>query len=698
MSEIRVVKSVCGLCYAGCAVLVHVTDGKVTKVEGDTEGVLNRGAMCVKGLASLEYLYHPDRLKHPLRRVGERGEGNWQRISWDEALNSVAEGLSRAKDKGGARSVAIMDGVAKGLLSNYLERFAYAFGTPNHSTTGYVCFAPRVFSSIVTCGFLPSPDYDYPPACIMVWGANTADTRIGEYLETVKALDRGTRLVVIDSREIKLAGRADLWIKVRPGSDLALALGMINVIINEGLIDKAFVDDWTVGFDQLKAHVQDYSPERVEEITWVPADKVREVARFYALNKPACIQWGNALEHNVNGFQAARAILILEAITGNIGVPGGDLQFSSTGLRNWGSPEFSLRDLITAEKYEERIGAHLNLIPLFRRATPPMIAKAILEGDPYPVHNVYIQGYNPLVTSGNARKMYQALKKVDFLAVSEIFMTPTAMLADILLPAATYLEFDNIRINYDHAVVQAQQKVVEVGECWSDFKILNELARKLGLGDYFWGNEEQFLDYMLQPAGLTFEEFRKVRVISGVKQYRSYEVDGWETPSRKVEIHSSKLKEWGIDPLPVYREPMETPYSTPELAREYPLIFTTWKMSRFHHSTGKQIPALRSGHPDPVVEIHPETAGELGIKDGDWVYIETKRGRIKQKAALSRGIDPRVVIPDYGWWFPEKGVSESYGWEESNINILTDDKPPYGRETGSTTLRGILCKVYKVDK
>lgn len=690
-----IVKSTCGLCYSGCGVLLHLTNGKVTKVEGDPDSPVNRGKLCAKGLASLEYLYHPNRLKHPLKRAGDRGQGKWQQISWDEALDVVADELIKTRDNYGAESVAFVQGAAKGLQDSYGERLANVCGTPNFSTTGHVCFAPRSFASKITCGFNPIPDYEYPPACLMVWGANMAETRIGEHEQTIQALGRGTRLIVIDPRQTDLATRAHIWLQLRPGSDLALALGMINVIINEHLFDTAFVDNWTVGFDELEAHVQDYSPERVEGITWLSAETIRQTARFYATNKPACIQWGNAIDHGVNSFQTARAILILRAITGNLGVPGGDSQWSSLGLPEWTSPELVLWDKMTADKWERRVGVDYKLVPLFHRVLPQSIVGAILRGDPYHIHTVFIQGANPLVTYSNVRQTYRALNKLDFLAVVDMFMTPTAALADIVLPVASYLEFDNIVAPPYYPIAQVQQKVAEVGECRSDYEIINELARKLGLGSYFWSDTESFLDAILKSAGLTFSEFRKVGVISGRKQYRSCEVNGFETPSGKVELYSSQLKEWGFDPLPIYHEPPETHYSDPELAKEYPLIFTSWKSEPYRHSEGKQIAALRGSHPEPIITIHPETAGKLEIKEGNWVYIETKRGRIKQKATLTASIDARVVGVDYAWWFPEKGVSSLYGWAESNVNILTDDKSPFNREIGSSNLRGVLCKVYK---
>jgi len=691
-----VLKSTCGLCQNGCGVLVHVTNGRVIKVDGDPDSPVNKGKLCAKGLASLEYLYHPDRLTYPLRRMGERGKDKWQQISWDEALRIISNELIKAKDNFGAESVAFIQGAEKGFPDRFGERLANTFGTPNFSTTGHVCFLPRILASEVTCGFHPIPDYEYPPACIMVWGSNMAATRIGEYEKTIQAIDKGTKLIVIDPRRIDSATKAHIWLQLRPGSDLALALGMINVIINEKLFDRDFVDNWTTGFDELTNHIQEYAPEKVEEITWVPADAIRETARFYSTNKPCCVQWGNAIDHGLNSFQTARAISILRAITGNLGVPGGDLRCSSPiGATRSTASELVLRDKMPVEKWEKRVGAEYQLMPTFRRVLPQSLIKAIGEGKPYPVKAMFMQASNPLLTYSKAQKTYKAIKKLDFLAVADQFMTPTASLADIVLPAATYLEFDNIVAPPYYPIAQVQQKVTEIGDCRSDFDIITGLAKNLGLQNDFWDTSEEFFDALLKPAGLNFGEFRKIGVMVGKKQYRCHEVNGFDTPSGKVELYSSQLKDWGLDPLPIYHEPPETPYSDHQLYKEYPLIYTTWKSEPYRHSGGRQIASLRNSHPDPVMVVHPETAGKLGIQEGDWVHIETKRGRIKQKATLNEGIDPRVVGIDYAWWFPEKGVSSLYGWTESNINILTDDTPPFNREIGSANLRGILCKVYK---
>ncbi len=690
------IKSTCGICFNNCGVLVQVTDGKVSGIFGDPESPVNRGKLCVKGLASLEYLYHPNRLKYPLRRAGRRGEGRWQQISWDEALDLVASELRRARESQGAESVVFVDGSAKGIQDAFLRRFANAFGTPNIVSTDHVCFVPRRMASMITHGFSPLPDYEYPPSCILVWGANLAETRFAEHERLLQALDKGSKLVVIDPRRTELARRANLWLRPRPGSDLALALGMLQVIISEELFDKAFVDQWTIGFAELKARVQDYPPERVAEMTWVAAELIRQAARLYAMNKPACIQWGNAIDHGVNSFQTARAISILRAITGNLGRPGGELEGSSFASLDYFSPELTLQDKVTPDRWKRRIGTEHEVLPTGTYTLPASLVKAILEEKPYPIRVVYVQACNPLLTWSNAQRARQALEKVPFLVVADMFLTPTAALADVVLPVASYLECDGIVAPPYYPVVQVQQKVAQIGECRSDCEILNELAKKVGLREYFWDGVEQFLDAILEPLGLTFDEFRRIGVVTQPKRYRLYKTKGFPTSSGRVELYSSQLERRGFDPLPIYREPPETPYSAAELAKEYPfIILISWKMAPYRHSGGRQISSLRGAHPEPLALIHPQAARELEISDGDWIYIETKRGRIKQRARVTDDIHPRVVGVDYAWWFPERGPTDLFGWAEANVNLLTNDNPPYNPEMGTTNLRGFLCKVYR---
>jgi len=666
--------------------------GQPVRIDGDPESTVNEGKLCIKGRASLEYLHHPERLKHPLQRSGDRGSDKWRRISWDEALSKISDKMLEEKENNGAEAIAFISGGAKGFGDSIMVRLAYAFGTPNVSWQGHVCAIPKLHAEEMTFGSTLPTQKEEPPACVVIWGSNTADTLFHRYRKLLKSLNKDTKIVVIDPREIAIARKADFWLRVRPSSDLALALGFINVIINENLYDKDFVANWTVGLDELRTHVQDYSPEKVADITWIDAEIIKKVARIIALNAPVRIDGGNGLEHNINSFQTHRALSILRAITGNLGIPGRVLQKSPIPFLQRRSAELELWDELPMEVWQNRVSAGLNNLPIVRYVTPESIMKAVTEGTPYPIRVAYMHACNSLLTHGNSRYTYEALNKLDFLAVTDMFMTPTAALADIVLPAASYLECDGISAM---GGPQVQQKAIQLEECRSNYETLYGLAEKLGLARYFFDTEEKWWDNILKPAGITFSRLKQLGAISNKGQYGQIQVDKFDTPSGKVELYSNQLAEWGFDPLPVYYEPPETPYSNPELAKEYPLIFTTGKLAPYTHSEGRQIESLRRTRTEPIITIHPETAGKLGIEDGNWVYIETMRGRIKQKAVLSAKIDPRVVIVDFGWWFPEKGISEMYGWAEANVNILTENAPPYSREMGSTNLRGISCKVYQ---
>jgi anaerobic selenocysteine-containing dehydrogenase len=695
-----IVKTYCArMDHGGCGIRVHVENGKITKIEGDPDSPLSRGTVCVKGLAQVERLNHPDRLKHPMKRIGEKGEGKWERISWNEALETITRKIRDTIERDGQRAISFIEGTPKGLELYLMIRLANLLNIPNIATPGNICHMPREIASNLTCGFFPIPDYDHPPACVVVWGSNLFQTNeegiIGFQLK--RALEQGAKLIVIDPRKTAVASRADLWIQPRPGTDLALALGILRFMIDEGLYERGFVESWTKGFPELKDHLHQYPLNKVSEITWVPKDRIIEASRLFSKTKPACIQWGNALEHNLNSLQCARALLILMAISGNLDVPGGNVSRSGPPLMRPG-------ELVQIKKFPDKKEKIMS--PEFRLATrmgfvpSQLIVKAILHEEPYPIRMIYIQGGNPLLSYANAKETFKAMRKLDFLAVSEIFLTPTAQLADIVLPAATNFEFDDIgHFGLPHGFILARPKVVEpLGECWPDSRILNELGKRLGYTQSFWNDMRECLDEILKPSGMTYDDFKTIGILKGEWEYKGYEKKGFNTPSGKVEIYSQQLKGWGYDPLPNYQELPESPFSTPELFREYPLIFTSAKDPFYFHSAYRNIPSLRNLSPDPVILLHPETASRLKIEEGDWVSIETKRGMICQKAKLDREIDPRVVILSFGWWFPERKDLELSGWKESNLNILTENGPPYDPTIGSTPLRAVLCRISKAQE
>jgi len=353
--EDKIIASNCRGCHGGCGVLVYVRDGRIIKIEGDPDHPVNHGTMCSKGLAFIQLVYHPDRLKYPLKRAAAKGEGKWQRITWDEALDTIADKLKQVKAEYGAESILLGYGTGRNYES-FLYRFSNLLGTPNVITAGHMCYGPRIAATSITCGRVPVCDYDNNPKCVMVWGNNVVWTHADEYCgeNLMQALSRGSKLIVIDPRLTYLAGRADIWLQLRPGTDTALALGMANVIVDEGLYDAEFVPQYIHGWDKFIERVREYPPDKVAQITWVPAEKIREAARLYALTKPACIQWGVAIEQTINSIDNNRILTDLMAITGNLDIPGGNVFFTPPPIRPIGESSMH-RDLPEKQK-EKRLG------------------------------------------------------------------------------------------------------------------------------------------------------------------------------------------------------------------------------------------------------------------------------------------------------------------------------------------------------
>jgi anaerobic selenocysteine-containing dehydrogenase len=701
----RIVKSTCRGCHGVCGVRLHMKDGKLVKVTGDPDSLTSRGFLCVKGKSAPELLYHPDRLKYPLKRVGERGENKWQRITWDEALDTVAEKLLQVKQEYGAESIVGARGTGRPYYVMF-HRFLNCLGTPNRLGFAHLCYGPRLIASAMTCGELPVCDYygfgGVKPKCVLVWGCNLTEVGAADGMcsrQLTQTLDNGAKLIVVDPRKTRLAARADYWLQVRPGTDAALALGMLHTIITEGLYDKDFVDRYTVGFGALKERIEQYPPEKVAGITGVPADMIKAAARLYANNGPACLQWGVGIDQGVNNFQTIRSLLILSGITGNIDVSGGDAFWvPPAGVKSPAprlNPDIELPDKLSAEAKQKRIGNEKYKIST--TVQPGEFINTVMTGKPYPVKALFIMGSNLLVGHSDCLRMAQALRKIDFVTAADMFMTPTTQLANIVLPSASWPETDDVCDMHLAWCVTARTKVETIGECRDDKEIIFELAHRMGMDEYFpWRNTTEYCDWLLKDTGMTFDEFKKTGILKGDMRYRKYEQSGFKTPSGKFEIYCSALKDMGYDPLPYYVEPPESPVSTPDVFKQYPLIITTGaRVQAFFHTEGRQIKSLRKLNPEPRVEIHPDTAQKLGIKDGDWVWIESPRGgEIKQKASLTEAVQPGVVSAQHGWWFPEKGPPD-YGFMESNVNMLTHGMTR-DVQTGSEPWRSFLCKIYKV--
>jgi len=728
----------------------------------------------VKGRAILDYVYHPDRLKYPLKRVGERGNGTWQRISWGEATDIIAQRLTAIRKENGPEAVAMATGTRSADVTQTSMVFIRYFGSPNACGAGMAqCFHPREKASTFTYGGWLFPDFEGGAKLVVMWGAQTYITSPDHYTagRLFYALRQGAKLIVVDPRRTRMAARADMWQALRPGTDAALVLFWLNAIINEGLYDKKFVEKWTNApylvceetnqllveadlkqggdshsymvwdtasksvkragktgtpaflgsfeaggircqpvWQRLKDRVDEYSPEKVAEITFVPADQIRAAARMYAKVRPSILLWGVAIEQQIGSHQIARAICILESLCNNIDVPGGmaDMRPSPGwdgrvgGTRAWGTIPKETQDKLLG-------GATYGLLKETCTGHIPTLKKAILEDKPYPVRALLIWGSNPMMSWADTSSTFEVLKKVEFSVVCDLFMTPTAQLADIVLPAASFLEKNRISqgLTNNRTIIFLRKLIEPLGECRDEFDIAGEIIRKCGLGKSWpWNSIEEFYEEELKRKGLGWYQYKDKGWFEGKVQYKKYETDyyrkggGFATPTGKIELFSTKWRELGYDPLPFHQEQSETPYSSPVLTKEYPYILITGgRLPMFFHSELRQVQKLRRIHPEPIVQIHPRTAKALDITDGDWAWIETLRGKCKQKVKLFDGMDPGIVHIEHDWWFPEKtqGEPSFSGAFESNANMLTSCEERFiDPGHGGYTLRALLCKVYKV--
>lgn len=650
MGTRETIKAACRNCHGGCSALLTVEDGRLIKIAPDPDGPLNRGRMCAKGLSGIELLYHPDRLKVPLRRAGARGGGSWEPITWDEAYDEMAAKLKDLTARYGAESICVAQGTGRHMF-HHVPRFANTLGTPNWIEPGFAqCFFPRVQVGMLCFGASPVADYYGPvkPQCILVWGHNHELTSAGSECQFLihDAIRAGARLIVVDPRRTRLAGHAEHWLQLRPGTDGALALGMLHVIIHEGLYDRTFVDRWCYGFDALRERVQEYPPGRVSAITWVPEAAITAAARAFAAAKPATLEWGVGIEHTPNTTQTVRAISLLMAVTGNYDVPGGWLEdlgvLPAADHNNHLLSETQGKKRLGESTYRILAGNH-NPFP---SAHIPPVLEAAITGKPYPIKCFLHFGNNGILSNADARKTARALMAAEFNVCMDHFMTPTAELCDLVLPAAMWMELDEIHCapDWGHTIL-VQKQVVRPYDCKSDEEVFCELCARMGL-DYGAEKPSDIYDEQLRRAaerypqlkGIDFAAMKELSYLQIPYEYKKYEKrGGFHTPTGKIELFSTALEALGYDPLPYYEEPPESPYASPGLMAQYPYVLTTGGRRSFYFcSEGRQISSFRRAHGFPQVELHPETAARHGISDGDMVSIESPPGAHRAKGVGTR--------------------------------------------------------------
>jgi len=678
------VPTVCCFCHKHCGIIAYVKDGVLQRVKADPAHPASRGDICPKVAAAREVVYSPDRLKYPLRKT----KSGFQRISWDEALDIVSSRLLEIRAKYGAETLARCQGAPVSLAAfDCFRQLLASYGSANSTGAAHLCHVPRMVAFDTVYGGMPQPDYENT-GCMIVWGCNPIDTRayefaFGRYARLIPQMKkRGAKLIVIDPMRTSLADLADKWLAIEPGTDDALALAMLNVIISEGLYDKEFVAQWTVGFEQLAEHVEQFTPEWAQDITRLPANEIREVARLYATTKPASIRDGNSIDMYPKAVQTARAIGILCAVTGNLDVKGGNVFFPSPNLApRMARPTKAKR--MSADKY-----------PLLPEIPFPYFMDAVLSGEPYKPRAMFVHHANPALINADSARVRQALEGLELLVVCDIFKSATAELADIILPEASDYERYGVECyaSAEGGFVALMQRVIEpVGESRPVFEIEYELAKRMGLeAAYPWTNTEEWINYKLKPAGITLEKLRQQPVIYTTPpvQYKKYLKNGFNTPSGKVELYSQRLRDHGYPPLPPYKD-LEAGFAgQPALLEKYPLIGTSRKIAVYVHTRFRNIPSLRKIEPEPLMRIHPQDAQPRGVNDGDLTAVESPKQKVEIKAKVTTDVLPGVIAIDFGWGNP---------WDPGpDVNILTsdEDRDPI---SGSTPNRRFRCQVAKAN-
>ena len=787
----------CGLCIARCGAVATVEDGRFTQLDPDPSHPTGQ-AICAKGRAAPELVYHPERLTHPLRRTRPKGDADpgWERISWNEALDLTAAAMRRIADQQGPEAVAFsLSSPSTTAIADsvpFIQRLINAFGTPNVFNNVDICGWGRAFATqyaygtaVVGTSTGAMPDIAQS-GCLILWGYNPSISRLTHATATVEAKKRGMRLIVIDPRRSGLVSHADIWLKVRPGTDGALALGLANLMIQKGWYDVDFMRNWTNGpllvrndtgqmltardlapdgdehhflawdtaatqpipydastgcynvdtttlamqgeyristvqgevvcqpaFALYAALCQRYSPEFVEATCWIPRAQLEKTAHLLWQSRPVSYYAWSGHEQHANVTDTARAMSLLYALTGCFDSPGGNVLLPSVP-----AAPITGADLPAAKQKSPTLGAverplgpsRWNII------TARELYRAILEGEPYPVRGLIGFGSNMLLSQAEGRRGRAALAALDFYAHADLFMTPTAALADVVLPVASAFEREALKIGFEinaeaQSLVQLRQAVVPPpGEARSDTQIVFDLADRLGLSSYFWdGDIDAAYRHQLAPSGITLETLRSqpegVRVPLQMRHTKHAESNeqghprGFATPSRRIEIYSETFLNHGYSPLPDFVEPVIGPVGRPDLAERFPLVLTCAKPTLFCQSQHRALPSLRRRALDPEVMLHPEAAQARQIVQGDWVSIETPAGSVQARANLNADLDPRVVVGQHGWWQGcaelDASTYDPFEPEGANYNLLIggDTLDPI---SGTASHRAYLCEIRPV--
>ncbi len=662
--------------------LITVENGRATKIQGDPAHPVTRGFLCAKVAKYLDRVYSPDRVLYPMKRVAPKGSVSdknvqptqpWQRISWDEALETIAAKFRSVAAEFGSESILPYSyGGTLGKLGygSMDRRFFHRLGASQLARTICAEAGATGIKSVYGVNMGTEPEQFAKSKYIIAWAANIHGNNIHLWPFIEEARRNGAKLVVIDPYRTRTAACADWHIPINPGTDVALALGMMHVIFNENLHDQDYLERYTLGFQELRKKVQDYPPEKVSQWTGMSADDVVKLAREYATMRPSIIRLNYGVQRSQNGGMATRAIAMLPCVIGSWKEIGGGLQLSTSGAYGLNNTALERPDLM--DKSLGREARTINMVEL---------GKALNEVNNPPVKALFVYNSNPAAVCPNHNEVIRGLLRPDlFTVVHDQFFTDTVDYADIVLPATTFFEHKELQSAYGHYYLQMSNQAIDpMGECRPNIEVFRGLAEKMGFEeDCFHDTADQMMDQALQSPnpwlkGLSrerLEEEGQVRLNfggnghPGSEPFLPYATGGFRTPSGKAELYSEALKAQGLDPVAEFVPPDESRHTA--TAKRFPLELLARKADNFLNSTFTNLPVLQPLEAQGLLEMHTEDAARRGIRDGDRVRAFNRRGEIQLKAKVNGSVSPGVVAAKLNWAKLTPGGR--------NINVLTSEK------------------------
>jgi anaerobic selenocysteine-containing dehydrogenase len=688
MADKKVCQSLCRMCDDHCGINVYLEDGKLVDIDGNKDHVWNRGRLCIKGRAGVDMINAKDRIRKPLKKT----ENGWEEISLQQALEEISEKIKDIQSKYGERAMSVWKGEAIGFAQQeeIARRFIHAIGSPNYFSNDSECFVGRwIGYSLVYGRWNSQPEFENS-RCMVLWGANPPHAHPNMTQQINRARDKGAKLIVVDSRLSAIARQADIFVKLKPGTDGAFAWGLIKELIENDMLHKEFIENYTTGFDKIKEYAKSFTHDYVAKETGVDAQNlIPMIAKEMYSAMPSVVNYvGNGLEHHENGINNIRAVACFDGLLAAVDAKGGN--YSPIG--------FPLKELTLYHEKPltelEPIGADkFPVLYHYRQECHTMTAmNTILNEEPYPLKGMIIAGANPVLTNPNSEKVIKALSALDLLVVRELFMSETAELADYILPAASYLERSELHCHGGYQVIGLTPRVMKPEEDVQDeFQFFHDLAHKLGAGDYFpWENEDELNKWLVSDSGVSLEEIKAhpEGYNYAPKKYAKYveaskNGKAFNTPSGKFEFACEYLKDLGYQEIPEYISPV---YNTEE-KREYPYtLITGARKVMYYHGRNRNFERLRTACPTPEVELHPLDAKKLGVVDNDIVKVTSTIGSI--------------TIPVKVMHHKEigEGVAQiTHGWKESNVNMITHDDR-FDPIDGFPLMKAVEVKIEKVEQ